>query len=327
MDSEVLGKNGKEKTKEEEKMIDEKEKIKTFAEKYTGWIILGLMVVMIIWLAASGTSFGQVMINITYWFKNRLGMIGIYVGLAVISTFGNFTVIFPVPYTFALIAVATIPGVNPFIVGLSGAIGATIGEVSAWAIGKSSQEAIGNSEKIKRMEGYVERGWAPLLIFIFAATPLPDDAFLLVLGFVNYPFRKVIPWCLLGKFVLCFISAAIPVWLMHVPMTDSFGEWLFNLYNAGVTDPNPTYGLWLLGLFGVDLEAAEQGIPPETTLQQIVVSAIMWILTVVIVFLLVYIDWDKVFKRKSKEKKIITNDNGEINIIEKDEFHPENILK
>jgi len=279
----------------------EKEKVKSFAEKYTGWIILIVMIIMIIWLGASGTSFGQVMINITYWFKNRFGMLGIYIGLVVISTFGNFTVIFPVPYTFALIAVATIPGVNPFLVGISGAIGATVGEISAWAIGKSTQVAVGDQVKFNRMKGYVERGLAPLLIFIFAATPLPDDAFLIVLGFVNYPLRKVIPWCLLGKFVLCFISAAIPVWLMHVPMTDSFGSWLFNLYNAGVTDPNPTWGLWLLGLFGVDLKAAEQGISPEVTTQEIIVSTIIWIVTIVFVFLFIYVDWGKIFKRKKKQ--------------------------
>jgi membrane protein YqaA with SNARE-associated domain len=197
---------------------------------------------MFVILALLKIGFGQLMTNAIVWFYDKIGLFGLYVGVFIISTFGNFTVIFPVPYTFALFAVATIPGANVFLIGLSGAMGATIGELSAWAIGKSSQEALGESEKIQRMKKYVDRGWAPVLIFIFAATPLPDDAFLIVLGFANYKFKKIFPWMFIGKFCLCAFNAAIPIWLMNIPMNGEFGTWLFNLYNAGVTVPDPSWG-------------------------------------------------------------------------------------
>lgn len=286
---------------------------------------------MFVILALLKIGFGQLMTNAIVWFYSKIGLFGLYVGVFLISTFGNFTVIFPVPYTFALIAVATIPGANVFLIGLTGAMGATIGELSAWAIGKSSQEALGDSEKIQRMKKYIDRGWAPALIFIFAATPLPDDAFLIVLGFANYKFKKIFPWMFVGKFCLCAFTAAIPIWLMHIPMNGEFGTWLFNLYNAGVTKPDPSWGDWFLGLFGVNIEAAilaAQGLgePPEPSTQEIWVSTIMWIATLVIVLLMVSIDWDKIFNRKNKVEGGSINGKNDTLKAPLDKYHPDVVL-
>lgn len=304
------------------------EEVKKFTEKYGGWIFLGVMILLFIILGVSRISFGQIMTNIAIWFYDNIGLLGIYVGVFVISTFGNFTVIFPVPYTFALIVVATLPGANPILIGISGALGASIGEVSAWLVGRSGQETLGESQSILRMKRYVDKGWAPFMVFLFAATPLPDDAFLMVLGFVEYSIKKVLFWCLLGKFVLCTLTAAVPVWLDEVPMLDgAVGNWLFGLYDAGVETADPTWADWFLGLFGIDIEAALAHVAPETTTQEIWVSTIMWILTLVIISLMLYVDWEKVGERLKRNKDHLTVNEDLDEDEENDPYHPNNVLQ
>ena len=151
---------------ENEMKIEEKE---SFLKKYSAVIFIAFLVAALVYLAVSGINFGQWLANTAMWFYNEFGYWGIYLGVFFISIFGNFTVIFPVPYTIALIVISLIvPGVNPFLLGLMGGLGAGIGEVSAWLIGRGAEEMLKNSQNIQRMKTYVDQGWAPLLIFIFA---------------------------------------------------------------------------------------------------------------------------------------------------------------
>lgn len=64
-------------------------------------IFLFLFVVLIIVLAALNLNLGEIMRNIVDWFQMKIGIWGIFIGVFVISIFGNFTVIFPIPYTLA----------------------------------------------------------------------------------------------------------------------------------------------------------------------------------------------------------------------------------
>lgn len=257
-----------------------KEEKKSFLRKYGGLLFISGIILLFIVLAFANINFGQWLADTIMWFYEEYGDVGIYIGVFAISIFGNFTVIFPVPYVIALIVVsAVIPGVNPLLLGLVGGLGAGIGETTAWLIGRGSQEMIGDVESIERMKGYVEKGWAPLIIFIFAATPLPDDAFLIVLGIVEYSLVKTLIYTFIGKFVLCSLCSALPIWYADTPL----GDFLFNL-------------------FGIDLEAAQSGnIPPSTPLD-ILKSSLVWATTIIIMFLLVYVDWSKIIKRIRKKK-------------------------
>ncbi|MFX0026252.1 MAG: YqaA family protein [Candidatus Hermodarchaeota archaeon] len=255
----------------------------SFLKKYGGIIFISVILILFILLALFNINFGQWLANTVIWFHGEFGDFGIYLGVFLISIFGNFTIIFPVPYTIALIVIsAVIPGVNPVLLGIVGGLGASIGEVSAWLIGRGSKDFIGKSESMERMKGYVEKGWAPILIFIFAATPLPDDAFLIVLGIAQYSIFKALIYCFLGKFVLCFLCSALPIWLADTAL----GQFLFEL-------------------FGIDLVAATEGIIPESTPLQILTSSLVWAACIIILFLLVYIDWSKLIKRL--RDKIKTN--------------------
>ncbi len=253
-------------------------KDKSFIQRFGGIIFIAFLIVFFIVMAVSGINFGQWLANTAVWFYDEYGEWGIYLGIFVISMFGNFTVIFPVPYTIALIVISiVVPGVNPFILAFYGALGASIGEVTAYLIGRGSQELLENSERMARMKEYVDRGWAPALIFIFAATPLPDDAFLIVLGLVQYSIVSTLIWCFLGKYVMCFVSSAVPIWLADTPL-----------------------GQFMLSLFGVDIESARTGIIPASTIMDVFRSTTIWIVTITAVFMLVYVDWDKVFSKFKK---------------------------
>ncbi|TFG19651.1 MAG: hypothetical protein EU530_05505 [Promethearchaeota archaeon] len=255
-----------------------KSKVGQFLAKWGGLTFFLLMIAAIVVLAVMKISFGQWLADLVIKFHDRYGPWGIYLGVAIISVFGNLTVIFPVPYSVALIVIgAFVPGVNPIFVGIAAGFGAGIGEVSAWLIGRGGQEFI-KSEKTERMKKYIEKGWAPVLIFIFAATPLPDDAFLVVVGFTGYSVVKTLFWCFLGKVVLCTFTTAIPVWIQNI---------------------SPDFAATLYRLFGINYEDAINGIVSETppTWQDIVISTSVWIGIIIVTFALISIDWDKVFHR------------------------------
>ncbi|MFX1234366.1 MAG: VTT domain-containing protein, partial [Promethearchaeota archaeon] len=234
----------------------------SFLKKYGGIIFIGAILILFIILALLNINFGQWLANAVIWFYNEFGDFGIYLGIFLISIFGNFTIIFPVPYVVALIVIsAVIPGVNPILIGIVAGLGASIGEVSAWLIGRSSKEIIGDSKSMERMKRYVDKGWAPILIFIFAATPLPDDAFLIVLGLAQYSLVKTLIYCFAGKFTLCFLCSALPIWLADTSL-----------------------GIFLFGLFGIDIDAARLGIIPPSTPLEIFQSSLVWAESIILLF-------------------------------------------
>jgi len=211
-------------------------------------IFLFLFVVLIIVLAALRLNLGEIMGNIVYWFYNtRLGMWGIFIGVFVISIFGNFTIIFPVPYTLALVAIVTDNSIpidwwHIIIMGLFAGAGASIGEVSAWFLGKASKNVIedGMEKQVARAQRWIDKGLAPLIIFLFAATPLPDDAILVFIGLLGYALWKTVIWCFVGKIVLTTGTGFAAKYLAQT----AFGEkilWLFGLTlgEDGVTATEP----------------------------------------------------------------------------------------
>ena len=86
--------------------------LKADKERLAAIIFLTLFVILIIVLAALDLNMGKIMQNIVDWFENKIGLWGIYIGVFVISIFGNFTIIFPVPYTLVLVTVATRPSIG-----------------------------------------------------------------------------------------------------------------------------------------------------------------------------------------------------------------------
>jgi len=131
-----------------------------------------------------------------------------YLGAFVVSLFGNFTILFPIPYIIVIFTLGSLGG-NPVVLGVLGGIGATIGEFSAYVVGKG----IGMTELAEkygeRLEGISQlikdKGF--FAIFFFAITPIPDDIILVPLGMINYPYRKTLAAMFMGKTLLVSLTA------------------------------------------------------------------------------------------------------------------------
>jgi len=150
------------------------------------------------WLLAVGLS-------IWGWMEGLVHSYG-YAGAFVISIFGNFTLFFPVPYALTIYAFGAT--LDPFLLGLVCGLGATIGEFSAYLIGRGGRELIEGSYG-GRLEGaktLIQR-YGMLAIFFFALTPLPDDLILIPLGMLKYSLRKALVAAFLGKVAMCLAIA------------------------------------------------------------------------------------------------------------------------
>ncbi|MHC1592117.1 MAG: VTT domain-containing protein [Candidatus Helarchaeales archaeon] len=230
--------------------------------KFVGFItFFGILMIIPVLI---GYSIQDIMNFIITFFFLYFGIIGILIGVFVISMFGNFTVVFPIPYSFVLLAL----GINfslifsppiffifGFWISVIAGLGAAIGETSAWLLGRSqasSIEELEMGEKMLSLKEKIEKGYGGLLIFLYAATPLPDDVLLIALGATKYKIWKALIWCFLGKVILCFIS----VYLGTIPLVQRI---------FGGTEPNPFMDtIWL-------------------------------IIGIAIILLIIYLPWDKYF--------------------------------
>ncbi len=267
-----------------------KEKQKGRLAKYSGVIALVFIIVFFIILALSGINIGSGFAKLAWDYYATFGEWGIYLGVFVLCLIGNATVIFPVPYTVVIIIISAVLGIHqpwyfPLVIGLFAGAGASVGETTAWFVGRGAREwaRFKESEKVKRMKKWVDNGRAPLMIFIFALTPLADDPFLMVLGFVGYALWRAILWCVIGKWAMCFIISGLSIWASGT-----------------------SWGLALIKLFGIDLEAFQatyvEGTVPELpppTNEEVISSTIVWILTFVVVIGLIYVDWGKLGEKLS----------------------------
>ncbi|NHJ46150.1 MAG: TVP38/TMEM64 family protein [Asgard group archaeon] len=256
-------------------------------ERLGSIIFILLFIVLIIVLAALNLNMGQIMQNIVDWFETSVGAWGIFLGIFVISIFGNFTIIFPVPYTLALVTIATRDGTTWWYILLMGIVagaGASIGEASAWLLGRASKKVVEESmeKQVSRAQNWIDKGLAPLIIFLFAATPLPDDAILVFIGLLGYSLWKTLIWCFFGKIILTAGTGLAAKFLAGTP----FGAKI----------------LWAFGLTAT----GEVDVPPPAW-----ESAIIWIGTMILIGALLFIDWREFWNwltrstQKGKYKKLV----------------------
>jgi membrane protein YqaA with SNARE-associated domain len=134
--------------------------------------------------------------------------ISAYFGAFIISTFGNFTIFLPIPYALAVILLGTQPFIEPWLLAIICGLGAGIGEVSAYLIGRGGRTFIEKkySKQLNSMKAIVEKYgfWS---IVLFAASPLPDDTLLIPLGVLKYNLAKTLLAAIFGKIILCSILA------------------------------------------------------------------------------------------------------------------------
>jgi len=146
-------------------------------------------------------------VTMLYAWLQQVSLFMGYPGSFLICFIGNATILVPFPYVAVpfMLGGLTDPGTHefmfdPVIVGLASGIGATLGEMTGYAIGHAGGHLIDESRRggfLSLVEKHPHL--TPLVVWFLAVTPLPDDELIVPLGVVRYPWWKVFFPQLLGK--------------------------------------------------------------------------------------------------------------------------------
>jgi len=147
-----------------------------------------------------------------------------YFGAFFMSFLGSLILFIPIPYWLIVIwLTAPVFGLNPTILALTSALGATCGKLVSYYIGFFSRRVV--SEKRQRQLDFARKvmnKYGAIAIFIMAVTPSPDDALYIPLGMMKYNLLNFLILCFVGKFLLTLII----MWggrysLSYIPMVFS----------------------------------------------------------------------------------------------------------
>ncbi len=125
-----------------------------------------------------------------------------YAGAFIAALVGNLTVVIVMPYTLVTFFLAS-AGLDPVWLGVLTGVGAVIGELSGYLVGRFSSGAVERRRPVeyaalKRIVGHRPAA-IPALLFTFSLLPLPDDVLFIPLGMLRYPAWKLIIPSLAGK--------------------------------------------------------------------------------------------------------------------------------
>ena len=129
-----------------------------------------------------------------------------YLGVFAYALVGSLIPFVPLPYLAA--AVFLSPVLNPFLIGIAAGVGGSIGKVTSYFLGRGGYLLSGDKSK-KNFEVIREltKKYGDFIIFIFAATPLPDDVYIIPAGLMKFPFWRFLIANTAGKIVLAtFVS-------------------------------------------------------------------------------------------------------------------------
>jgi membrane protein DedA with SNARE-associated domain len=150
--------------------------------------------------------------DIVDWMKNFALQYG-YFGVFLISLIGATSVFVPIPYTVVIFILGGLRSgggwaFDPLLIAVAAGTGAAVGEFSGYLIGLGGRKVIGEKYK-KKMDFLVKlfKKFGPVVIFVFALTPLPDDLLFIPLGVMRYSVLQAFIPALLGKFFSNLIIA------------------------------------------------------------------------------------------------------------------------
>lgn len=133
-----------------------------------------------------------------------------YLGAFIIGLVANATVIFPMPGLLLLFSLGA--SFNPVLVGLAGAFGGAIGEMSGYAAGYGGKKLIGRNATLRRAAVWM-RKYGSAAVFLFALLPvLPLDVAGLAAGALRFPVWKFLLAAFAGKAVLYVGLTAATAW-------------------------------------------------------------------------------------------------------------------
>ena len=149
---------------------------------------------------------GNIFSQFLVWASGLSGILG-YPGIFLINLIGTASIIFPVP---SFIVTFTFGGIlNPWLVGLVAGLGAALGELTGYVIGRGGKKLIKRKHErvLERAKGWMERHGAFSIVVLFAMTPLPDDIIGIICGMINYEVKRFFLASLIGKTVMSLFLA------------------------------------------------------------------------------------------------------------------------
>ncbi len=133
-----------------------------------------------------------------------------FLGAFLIGLVANATVFLPMTGLLLLFALGA--ALNPILVGLVGAVGGALGEMSGYMVGYSGHTLVKNNRTYMMAEEWIRR-WRGLAIFMFALVPLlPLDVAGIIAGVSRFPVLKFLIACWLGKAILYIFMAFCGAW-------------------------------------------------------------------------------------------------------------------
>ncbi|MFC1663281.1 VTT domain-containing protein [Patescibacteria group bacterium] len=133
-----------------------------------------------------------------------------YWGGLIFAFLAHTTIIIPVPYTILLVYLGS-TGLNVIWLGLMAGLGASIGELTSYLVGLAGGAFVWKKygQHFKALKKILEKKprMMPWIIFLFGASPLPDDVLLIPLGMIRYNFFKAVIPMAIGKIILTTIFA------------------------------------------------------------------------------------------------------------------------
>jgi membrane protein YqaA with SNARE-associated domain len=145
-----------------------------------------------------------------------------YIGVFVVSLLSSATVVVPVPGIAVFIPLLVT--LNPILVGVVGAAGSIIGELTGYAAGYSGKDLASRGKNYRRVEGWMKKRGG-LIIFLFASLPiLPLDIAGIVAGALRYPLWKFMLVAWVGKTIKYVALMLLAAWGVHwiMPWIDRF---------------------------------------------------------------------------------------------------------
>jgi membrane protein DedA with SNARE-associated domain len=135
------------------------------------------------------------------------GLFGVFIvslALNLIPFFG------PSNTVLAAAVAAILPSMHPLAIALFIAIGASFAKTVHYYVAFIGRKAL-NEERRERLEEYRKKAprWAPLALFMAAASPIPDEPIVLPLGLIRYSPLKFFIAFFLGKMVATTLGAYI----------------------------------------------------------------------------------------------------------------------
>ncbi len=170
-------------------------------DNYDRAFIVSVFLVTLYWVVALiypdiASPFAAMYQGITD-FAIQIGYPGAFIG----SFIGNATIVFPFPYVIIPFVLGGL--LDPTLVGVVSGIGALAGEMTGYIVGYGGGQLI-DEEHTNGFRIYAEEHpWAiPLIIWLLAVTPLPDDFMIVPLGAAKYPWWKIVIPSLTGKIMM-----------------------------------------------------------------------------------------------------------------------------